>query len=692
MTDAAPQPAAHPVAAHLKSCGIEVAAIIDDAYDPPTRESLQDAIPVFWDRVLRNQDLLAELKSIAPDVKDQLDMRDPVLKQLYDQLEKPGKLAPVCKQHLFSLKLEKLAMLRALREHLENAGLRRVVELGSDEELPAEPTKLVFLDYFLGQGNDSNAVLAATAKAEEIYRRVPDDADKPFIVLMSSSPEADAGKETFRETSKLLGGLFGFVQKKDLRDKEKLYLHLAVWAVGMPTRHEIQHFAEALEAGVRSAAEDFIRRLRALGFEDYANIQWLSLQPEGHPLGDYMLWLYKSLFAYLLHDQPKVLQQQKILDAMSFENFTPSQGPPSPQLAEIYRFALTEPGVEEVGAHPRSPEGSPEPLLQTGDMFFKERSLEVLMVINAPCDLAYAPGQKRGFPKERPVLLIRGTLQRHEELDTSGLVRTELFKHDGKPHRILWDHRHVMSKEYGTVWEWLKQGGYTRKARLALPYALEVQQAFAMHVMRPGMPIRPPTYRHADVEVYCEGEDGNCELLGESITAGAWIMRRRKADKDEDEDLFVLTVDCIGKIVADLDVVKGRCERTHERHLKEALAAQQAETNAADAGEKKKLKAQIKAAEGKAKGVEGKLEKVRQLRQMSQEWVPLAKVPSPLPTPSGVTEVNPKLFLVYRDRKFKGAYTENPPIVLNLRLDDVSTDSVPGPAERNAPGAEKAND
>jgi hypothetical protein len=475
---------------------------------------------------------------------------------------------------------------------------------------------------------------------------------------MSSSPDADAGTETFRETSKLLGGLFGFVRKADLRDREKLYLYLTVWAIGMPTRHDIQHFAEALEIGVRNAAEDFVRRLRALGFEDYANIQWLSLQPDGHPLGDYMLWLYKSLFAYLLHDQPKVLQQQKKLDTMSFETFTPSQGSPSPQLAEIFRFALTEPGVEEVGAHPRAPAGSDEPFLQTGDMFFRDRSSDVLMVINAPCDLNYAPGQKRGFPKDRPVLFIRGTLQRHEELDTSGLVRTELFKHDGKPHRILWDHRRVMSKEYGTVWGWLKEEKYFRKARLTLPYALEVQQTFAMHVMRPGLPTRPPTYRHADVEVYYEGNDGNCSQLGQSITAGALVMRRRKADKDEDEDLFVLTVDCIGKIVSGLDTVAAGLQEQVD------LLRSQLPTGTSTDNEVKRREKELN---GKIQGLSGKLDKVGQLKHASKQWVPTARTPYPLPAPGEKVEVDRQLLWVYHARTFQGTYRDGPPIVLNLR-------------------------
>lgn len=676
MTDVAQQTGEpHPVADYLKSCGIEAAAIIDDAYDPPTRESLGDAIPEFWDRVIRNQELLTEFQGVAPAVTDQNDIDNAILKKLFEEHEKLAKLGPLCKQHLFSVKLEKLAPLRALRAHLEQAGLRPVLELGTEESLPADPVKLVFLDYFLGAADDTEAVKAATAKAEEIYRHTPADADKPFIVLMSSKPDAEAGKETFREASKLLSGLFGFVRKAELKEKEKLYLHLWTWAIGMPARHEIQHFVEAMETGVKEAASDFIRRVRALGFEDYANIQWLSLQAEGHPLGDYMLWLYKSLFAYLLHGHTRVLEQQEKLDAMSFEEFTPSPSPPSPQLAEIYRFAITEPGVKDVGPHPKASPDSKEPLLQTGDVFFKADTAELLLVINAPSDLAYSPGSTRPFPKERPILLVHGTLQRHEVLDTSGLVRTELFEHDRKPYRILWDHKRVMSQEYGKVWAWLKDQGFSRKARLSFPYALEVQQTFAMHVMRPSLPIRPPTYRHADVEIYCAGDNGDYSRLDEPIVAGAWIMRRRKADKDEDEDIFVLTPDCIGKIVGRLQTVVSRLE-TQMQKLREQIPK--------EVGKDKELIRKAKELGGKIEGLQGKLQKLNQLQHASKAWVPMVRTPRQLAAATERTEVDKQLLWVYHERTFEGTYREGPPIVLNLRPEkfrDASDDaSVSNPA------------
>ena len=348
-----------------------------------------------------------------------------------------------------------------------------------------------------------------------------------------------------------------------------------------------------------------------------------------------------------------MLEQQKKLDAMAYERFKPSQIAPSPQLAEFYSNALTEPGVGEVGPHPRAASESHEPLLHLGDLFFKDQTHDMLAVINAACDLEYAPGTKRKFPKDLAILLLHGQLQRYEEIDTSGALRTELFKHDSRAYRILWDHRRVTSKQYGEVADWLRTEGYSRKARLALPYALQLQQAFAMQMMRIGTPIRPPQFRHFGVEVYCEGDDGNYITVGQHIGDGALIIRRRMEGHDADEDLFVLTVDCILRILGSLDTVIETCNRRKARLASEASSEQ-------DSDEAKKITA------GKMTGIDGELVKLEQLKHLSQEWLPMVQVPRPLPRAGKNIEVNPKLLWVYLDRTFAGKYSEGPPIVLNI--------------------------
>ena len=90
--------------------------------------------------------------------------------------------------------------------------------------------------------------------------------------------------------------------------------------------------------------------------------------------------------------------------------------------------------------------------------------------------------------------------------------------------------------------------------------ALEVQQAFAARMTRVGMPVRPPISRRADVELYFKGEGGACKRAGEKITDGAVVFRGRSAE-GKDEDQFVITLDCVKKIVKQLVDVVAACRK-----------------------------------------------------------------------------------------------------------------------------------
>lgn len=647
-----PQP---PLAGYLRDAGITKVAIIDDAYDPPTRENLAGEIHDFWGAVVRDSTLLAKLGELKPGIDKPDDIDDELLLKLWKRLEALQELGPLLKSELFPTMIANLAPLKLLSASLEQLGITPV-PFGSQDEL-SEPIRLIFLDYRLGPGTEA-AVAAAKAKAQGIYDAALADADKPFIVLMSSHSEASAAKEDFREGARLLGGLFGYVPKEELQDREKLHLYLATWALDIPARHQIQHFVEALETALVTASKDFSRCVRSLAFQDYANIQWLSLHSDGRPLGDYMLWLYKSLLTHLLHRHPRVVDEQKKLDALSFEQFTPSQFPPSPQVAEIYRCALTEPAVGDQLLHPRAAEAAPTPLLRLGDLFFRDGSNDVLVAINAACDLAYAPGTSREFPKDRCVILLQGTLQLHEEVCNSKAMQTELFKHDEKVYRILWDHHRVTSKTYGEVAEWLRSQNYSRKARLALPYALQVQQEFAMQLMRIGVPVRPPIYRHADVEVFCKAQDGHWVAAGAAIRGAAVVIHAQALGKDDGEQ-FVLTVDGIGQII---NVLSAALEVFENQ--KRALEAKLIELKPVT--HDPKAKGELGMVQGKLQGVDSSLEKVRQLR-VAYWWLPMARTPKPLPEKGKCKDVDPKLLRICHGADFEPGDTAGPPIRLNIR-------------------------
>ena len=578
---------------------------------------------------------------------------------LWKDREKLNKLSDPCKNQLFVNKLEMREDVDTISNHLQELGLETIAI--DSENLPPSSVRLVFIDYvFDPTATGERRGDISVGKAKEIYHRVEKDIEKPFIILMSDKPDAESQKETFRKDSKLISGLFGFMSKSDLKDKEKLYLALETWSIDIPQRHNIQRFVEALEESAGEVLNKFIDRVRELSFEDYANIQWLSLRPDGQPLGDYLLWLYKSYLSYLIHDNPKVLAEQKKLDRLFFDKFLPSQNKPSLQLAEIYSLALTEPRGQRHQSHPLSDPSKKEPLLQLGDIFLKNNSNEVLLVINPACDLMFAPETNRSFPHEMSILLLPGVMQSLDENIRPNIVCTELFNHDGKGYRIAWGKKHVISKRYKIVWDWLSENQYSRISRLRHTYALEVQRAFASNLTRIGMPVMPPLYQGADVEVFCKGEIDKSIPLLDPIQSGASIVSCKVGGEDKYEDLFFLSIDCRYKLIQALDKANELLEKRRE-----SISSSDDSINGKTELTKEK---ENKIKRGKLQGIDSEINKIKQLKDPDSVLMQMHLKPAKLPSnPGNHNEIDKKLLWVYRDGDFQEKYPANPPIAINIK-------------------------
>ena len=150
-------------------------------------------------------------------------------------------------------------------------------------------------------------------------------------------------------------------------------------------------------------------------------------------------------------------------------------------------------------------------------MYVKNQQ-DVLLVVNADCDLAYsANNPNRPFPADLSILLHPGRLVPPHESVPGGTKVTNLFVVDGKSYKIVWDHRKVVSKTYSEAKQWLVVEGYSKVARLAAPHALEIQQHFAAQLTRVGMPVAPPLARSATVQVFGKTVNDTVVKLGEDI-------------------------------------------------------------------------------------------------------------------------------------------------------------------------------
>lgn len=357
--------------------------------------------------------------------------------------------------------------------------------------------------------------------------------------------------------------------------------------------------------------EDFIERISALTLSDYAYIQSLSLQADGQPLGDYLMWLFSAYFGHLLFGRA-LRRQRDDLDALTFKTL-PSQTVPSPQLAEMYRHALFDVDVGPVTGHPRARPASAgamqgngppapdsaaaadrDPVLSLGDIFVPVHPAppdgegdgagttdrdpvpdgptvaaahseapsppDLMMVINAQCDLAFAPEGGRTIDRGRSILLLPGTLQPIREPIPDryrGAPRTELYEAEGRSYRVVWNTKEVKTVPYGEFWSWHDGVGahagasrrHERRARLRLPFALEVQRAFAADLTRVGMPVAPPIYQAVDIRLLraTNRQFDQLEPLGES-EAAFLVLSRDEHDGHKIVQKCVLTLPLVRRL------------------------------------------------------------------------------------------------------------------------------------------------
>lgn len=654
-----PEPVAlpiHPVEHRLKTLGITSVAIVDDAYDPPTRDVMQAEVDDFWARIERDEAALEELRTFGIKADNAAQISDTLLAELWARRDALGALRAPVNEELFGNRLEMLADVRALRECLRELSVE-VEELGRDEALTGDgkrtkAKKVIFLDYYLGERESDKAVAVAVATAKRLYEQA-DKQEKPFIVLMSSMASVEDQADLFRKNSGIIGGLFDFVPKAVLASKAKLYLKLATWALELPTQYKVQAFVDTLVAAAATAATQFELKMRELSFQDYVHIQQLCLQKEGQPLGEYILWLCGTTLSHLALANVDVANARGVLDAVSFGDFVASQRAPSPALTELFSTGIFDFDVGDVGSHPRERDGedvSNAYYLGLGDLFVKDVTSDVWMVITPECDLAYAPGEKkRPWVAERSLLVIPGTLQPLDaKAEDDGKIGTAFYSHDKKPFRLRWDRRRIRTIANGDVGQQLIDKGYRRRARMRMPYALEIQQEFASNAMRVGLPVAPPLRERVDVRVYYRDGDSNVAVHGDAIRGGALIIRTKEQPQ------FVLTVECVHKV---FDAVEAIAE-IYEGQIKPDAEQKTAERTRAKA-------TKLRAAPSEVKG-----------------WLPLLTTLQDVPAAGKPLEVSGAAVSIFWAEKLAGKFTGAQPIAIAL---------APGP-ELGASGTAEQNE
>lgn len=533
----------------FRSSHINNVAIIDDAYDPvPTRSSFSpQALNELAERIRSWEKPATEFSSLNLKIETETDVSDTVIESLY-HIRGTSAEVKGWFQDYDNVQEQRRAPLRALETLLHDdlqcivGTLSPLAQLNS-----ASLPQLIFIDYYLDPSDRvENSLLLAKTIGERVatsFTEIP----KPLIVLMSSKETvSDIMKSQFRDQAGFLGGMFYFIPKQELKRDVTLMLRLAVLIRSLADGGKIQDFVETFEKDLRTATQKFSEKVRGLSIEDYAYMQKLTLQGEGMPLGDYLLWLFGTYFAHLLFRS--VPKQRRQLDRLRFAHIPESDGMPSAEFVDLYRNVVAE-EVDELGVHPRAsqeasenPETSP-PDPHFGDVFVGDNK-EVRMVITAECDLMYAPeaGAERKHRPDQTIVFVPGTLEEIAPVADSEDSVTCFFPLEDKTYQIRWRVKSTGSVRFDTLRAAMQEGGFHRRARMRHPFATQVQASFTNDFGRVGIPVPPPMLRKASASVFCQGDDGNPESHASS-PAFLYI------DRAEGEEHAHLKLQCVVSII-----------------------------------------------------------------------------------------------------------------------------------------------
>lgn len=540
----------------MESCGITHAVIVDDVFETPGLNEAKD-LPQFWLEYSENRETVVDYQAldyILKDVSADVDITDEHVAQCWLAIEcNPSKLEPLS-FHLLGDFAKRRTELNELAELLERILGNRTQCLPPSEKIP-DAAKLVFLDYFLGPTNKRSIEIA-----KELSDR---KGDRPYLILISDSENLEDKSRAFRDTTGYIAGTYGYLEKAKATDESELTYSLASWGLGNPALPVIQPLFDGMIAAVDDAAAEIKSKISKLTIQDYSVLQNFSLSEDGHPLGEYVIDLFGAALSFRFRDSVCLRAARNRADESQFGKHLPLNTAPGEVIVELYREAMTEPAIDpNIAEHPwksakkisvlpdvalsqsgqtrevtsdsngkteikTEPEAtdkadvSTEKLiapeiawLSTGDIFAKDDSSSLFMVLNAGCDLQFAPGTNRECDGERSILLIEGIMSAISDPQPPiNVARTEYFKFDDSLCRVTWLDRLLTLSHKDFKAEMTKKGYHRRVARLSLPYALQVQQAWVSKLGRVGVPVAPPHSSSFKVSLYRKDDDGRPEQM-----------------------------------------------------------------------------------------------------------------------------------------------------------------------------------
>jgi hypothetical protein len=474
---------AQEVIARLRAANICKIALVDDAFDQPEGMPEDE-----WQRVRKDEEQV-----------------DP--SQYSDWLDIYG---PVC----------------SLRDWLKDLGLD-VQCFGQREQndLGRFQPDILFVDLCWDSAklvlDEADEGRVDAKQAASIARKALESGGEhfPTVVLMSSlSRRLDSINEEFVVAASIPRGCFKTLEKPpaSAADDHPSYMRLLdllrELSAAPQLRQAIFQFSRAVRAAADEAQRAIWKTLDALAVEDYAYIYNEGLHSDGHPLGDYMLWLMEPQLTHQLYRDDKVREAIRRLDELQKAEVDALQSSVVPSAAfrglhqrRLWRraddFALPEEDQKDQLVR-----------LYQGDLLEVQDDTKVWLVLSPACDLAFTRGRRE--PKsDISVFLLPGNI----DSDPANVFaikpkdpQTRFFERQSSS-VIRWDIQRVLAMRYDEIAGFLRCNQGRPKSRhwcLRRKYVLGLVQQWSYNIARIGYPVGPPVSRSADVCLFVRDSTG----------------------------------------------------------------------------------------------------------------------------------------------------------------------------------------
>lgn len=357
---------------------------------------------------------------------------------------------------------------------------------------------VIFMDYYLGSKGTPSVERSRLRIQEIVSHYGPNDA--PLVILMSSelnNKKKEAGK--FRADAQLLGSQFKFAKKAEFEDDNMEFVSsLASMVRFLPQTRTIGAFVKSWSGALRDAVVEFEKGIYELDLQDYFQIRTKLGKDGEHHFGEHVSGLFDGYLRKLVEDRPSLRSSTAAMNALSFAGRPPTPFAPSATVVKMADAAAFQSFPDAV------PEVPGRLSIELGDVYLRETGTRkkvksALVVISQACDLEHG--------KTDTVLLLNGIVSKRSgekvERAVGGrpIIRTDLFLHEGDNLIIDWDASDLQAVKVAEFPGWMKQMTYEKVARLRPMQALALQQRFASHLTRVGLPEAPPPYRYPNVEV-----------------------------------------------------------------------------------------------------------------------------------------------------------------------------------------------